>query len=171
MVSAIGRADEATVERYLDTWEGAVPPAITGLGSLSGGIAEGPLVGGNLTLLLSLAATPYAPPIEGCVLFIEDIGERPFRVERTLVSLRQAGWLDRAIGIAVGAFSESKPTPDGVSVETSNARGLEGLPIPVVRDGPAGHIEPSAILPFGAPVRLDADAGTLTFLEGVGDPA
>jgi muramoyltetrapeptide carboxypeptidase len=167
MVTALGRADAETAARMIATWEGAIPAPITGLSALSGGVVEAPLLGGNLSLLLSLAPTPYAPPIEGCIVFLEDIGERPYRVERTLVALRQAGWFDRAVGVAVGTFTESKPTPDGTDVSKSIARGLEGLSIPVVTGVPAGHVEPSAILPFGAKVRLDADAVTLTFLEGI----
>jgi len=135
--------------------------------ALVGGVAEGPLVGGNLALLAATAGTPYALRARGCILFLEEVGEAAYRIDRMLSQLRLAGILDGVAGVAVGAFSEC---PD---------RGVEGIPapeevlldrlgelgIPVAFGFPFGHVPESWTLPLGVRARLDADAGTLELLE------
>lgn len=84
--------------------------------TLRPGIAEGPLLGGNLTLLAALAGTPYLPNPDDCILFIEDIDERPYRIDRMLTTLRQAWDMRRLAGIAMGIFAGCNPPATGRSL-------------------------------------------------------
>lgn len=165
MVAALGRAAPVEVARWIATVEGTSGPALTGLEAIAGGAAEGPLLGGNLAVLCALSGTPHAPPIDGAVLFLEDVGEAPYRVDRMLTTLRDAGWLRRVAAIALGSFTACAPRDDGVSVEEVLAERLADLGVPVVGGIPAGHQRDNLELPFGAPVRVDASAGVLALLE------
>lgn len=133
--------------------------------TLAGGAAEGPLVGGNLSLLSATLGTPYELQPEGAILFLEEVGEQPYRLDRMLSHLKLAGVLDAVAGIAVGGITEA-PGADGdrVSREVLHDR-LGGLGIPVAVGFPFGHIDDNWTLPMGIPARLDADAGSLALLE------
>jgi muramoyltetrapeptide carboxypeptidase len=163
MVAALGRASEPLVQRWLGAIEGALPPPIAGLDSIAEGRARGPLLGGNLAVLTALIGTPYAAPLAGCVLFLEDVAERPYRVDRMLTTWQQAGLLAQPSAIVLGAFSEAEPGPDGVTVEQVLEERLGRLGIPVLASVPAGHVEDNLELPLGATVEVDAARGTLTF--------
>ncbi len=166
MVAALGRAADALVPRYFAALEGAAPPKLEGLQAIVAGKATGPLVGGNLAVLCALLGTPYAPALEGTILFIEDVGERPFRVDRVLTTLTQAGWFDRVAGVAVGAFTDCNPGADGRTIEEVLRERLDRLRVPVVSGIPSGHFEDNLELPLGAPVTIDADAGVFEAHEG-----
>jgi muramoyltetrapeptide carboxypeptidase len=133
--------------------------------TLAGGVAQGPLVGGNLSLLSSTLGTPYAMQPEGAILFIEEVGEQPYRLDRMLSHLRLAGVLDAVAGIAVGGITET-PGPDGdrIAREVLHDR-LGSLGIPVAVGFPFGHIDDNWTLPMGIRARLDADAGSLALVE------
>jgi len=165
MVAMLGRVGGLALERFVAAVEGAAPMAFSGLSTLSGGRAAGRLVGGNLAVLAALAGTPYAPPLEGAVLFLEDIGERPYRVDRMLTTLSHAGWLSQVRAIALGAFTDAAPGADGVTVEEVLRERLSGLGIPVVAGLPAGHVDDNHPIVLGARVVIDADEGTLTLEE------
>jgi muramoyltetrapeptide carboxypeptidase len=133
--------------------------------TLAGGVAEGPLLGGNLSLLSSTLGTPFAIRPEGAILFIEEVGEHPYRLDRLLSHLRLAGVLSAVAGIAVGGITESpeiEGAPDAAEVVHD---ALGGLGIPVATGFPFGHIDDNWTLPMGVRARLDADAGTLALLE------
>ncbi|HEX7239213.1 MAG TPA: LD-carboxypeptidase [Longimicrobiaceae bacterium] len=134
---------------------------------VSGGAAEGPLVGGNLALLAALAGTPYALRPEGAILFFEDVGETSYRVDRLLSQLLLSGALEGVAGVAVGAFSESpdEGQPGVTPVVEVIADRLGGLGVPIAFGFPFGHVEESWTLPLGVRARLDADAGTLALTE------
>lgn len=173
MVARLGAKDEGYLLRWIDAVEGAVHEPLRGLRPIAegrGGAVRGPLLGGNLAVLSALVGTPFAPPLDGAILFLEDVGERPYRVDRMLTTLKQAGWLERLAGVALGAFTDSGPGPDAVAIDEVLADRLEGLGIPVVSGLPAGHVEDNLELPLGAMVRLDAAAGTLIFEEGATAP-
>jgi len=133
--------------------------------TLAGGAAEGPLVGGNLSMLSATLGTPYELQPEGAILFIEEVGEHPYRLDRLLSHLKLAGVLDTVAGIAVGGITEA-PGADGdrVSREVLHDR-LGGLGIPVAAGFPFGHVDDNWTLPMGIRARLDAGAGTLALLE------
>lgn len=163
MVATLGRADAARAQRFMRALEGERPAALTGLRAIAGGRARGPLLGGNLAVLSALIGTPYALPLAGCVLFLEDVGERPYRVDRMLTTWIQAGLLAQPRAIVLGAFSEAQPGADGVSVEQVLEERLSALGIPVLAGVPAGHVEDNLELPLGAIVEVDAARGTLAF--------
>lgn len=133
--------------------------------TLAGGTAEGPLVGGNLSLLSGTLGTPYAIQPEGGILFFEEVGEHPYRLDRLLSHLKLAGVLDAVEGIAVGGITET-PGDDGEAIahELLHDR-LGGLGIPVAVGFPFGHVDDNWTLPVGVRARLDADAGTLAIVE------
>jgi muramoyltetrapeptide carboxypeptidase len=166
MVSALGRAGGALVDRWMSAVEGATPEPIGHLTALAGrGQAEGPLVGGNLAVLAALAGTPFAPPLDGSILFLEDVGERPYRIDRMLTTLRHAGWLERVSGVVLGAFTGAEPAPDGTTSDEVLAERLGDLSVPVLGAIPAGHVDDNLELPLGARVALDGTRGELRFLE------
>jgi muramoyltetrapeptide carboxypeptidase len=125
------------------------------------GVCEGPIVGGNLSLVGALCGTPFAVRAQGAILFLEDINEDTYRVDRLLCQLKLAGVLDAASGFLIGSFTEGGK-PDGVL-----AQYLHPLRKPVLDAWPAGHGTPNRALPIGVKVRLDAAAGTVTLLEGL----
>lgn len=167
MVAALGRGDAEMLDRWIAAVEGAPPPPFEELETIAPGRADGPLVGGNLAVLHALVGTPYAPPLDGAVLFLEEVGEAPYRVDRMLTTLRQAGWFRRVRGVAIGQLTRCVAGPDGREITHVVRERLRDLGIPVIAGVPAGHEDPNADLPLGAPVSLDADRGTLTCHEGV----
>jgi muramoyltetrapeptide carboxypeptidase len=134
---------------------------------LSSGIAEGPLSGGNLTLLQCLIGTPWFPDLDGAILFLEDVGEDLYRVDRILAQLRSIGALGRLAGIAVGRFTElQRGRGDGaLGFDQVLTTYFAPLSIPVAYGFPIGHIDAQWTLPIGVRARLDADAGELDLLE------
>jgi muramoyltetrapeptide carboxypeptidase len=141
------------------------PPPLRGTECYVGGTAEGPLLGGNLSVFTRLLGTPYMPELEGAILLLEDQGERPYRLDRMWTHLELAGVFSRVRGIALGSFTgcEEKDAPyTGAEVlkDLSRATGL-----PCAAGFPVGHGEVNEPVPLGARVRLDADGCTLTFLE------
>jgi muramoyltetrapeptide carboxypeptidase len=166
MVAALGRSDAVRIARWQRAVEGALPAQLRGLHALAPGRAHGPLLGGNLAVLTSLIGTPYLPDFSGCVLFLEDIGERPYRIDRMLTTWQQAGVLQRPAAIALGAFTDCEPGADGVAVADVLQERLGALGIPVLAGVPAGHVDDNLELPLGAHVELDADAGTIAFEGG-----
>jgi muramoyltetrapeptide carboxypeptidase len=136
--------------------------------TLTGGTARGPLVGGNLTLLQALIGTPYFPPLDGAILFLEDVGEAVYRVDRMLAHLRLVGALDRLAGVAIGRFTDMSPGGDGGALGFDEVLHtyLAPLRIPVAVGFPFGHIDDQWTLPIGVQAELNADRGELTLLEG-----
>jgi muramoyltetrapeptide carboxypeptidase len=164
MVAALGRAEDALVQRYLRALEGDFPAVHTGLTTIARGSAEGVLWGGNLTVLTALLGTPHALSGRGAVLFFEDIGERPYRIDRMLTTWRDADAFEGVAAIVLGAFVQGDPGPDGVTAADVLAERLGDLGMPVVSGLPAGHLEDNAELPFGRRVRVNADRGELHVL-------
>ncbi|CAN5363359.1 LD-carboxypeptidase [soil metagenome] len=158
MVAGLGTADAAVRDRWVAAVENHGAPRRWELETLVGGRAEGRLIGGNLAVLGALLGTPFAPPVDGCLLFLEDVGERPYRVDRLLTQMRSAGWFERASGIVLGSFTESSPGPDGVSLDDVLCERLGGTGLPVLRGFAAGHIDDHVPVPFGALARLDGGA-------------
>jgi muramoyltetrapeptide carboxypeptidase len=125
------------------------------------GKATGRLVGGNLTLICATLGTPYAIEPKGNLLFVEDTGEAPYRVDRMFAQLRLAGVLDSISGLIVGSFSET----DAKEVDRVIRGYCADLKIPVLLNFPVGHTPYNGTLPHGARAELDADAGRVRLLE------
>lgn len=139
-------------------WELSVPRVIRR------GVAEGPLVGGCLAVLASLLGTPWAADPAGAILFLEDVNEPPFRIDRMLTQLRQAGVLDRVAGVVFGALA--CPEASGVTAEDvvrdffADARYPVGVGLAAGHGPESGPTENFA-LPLGLRVRLDTEARVL----------
>jgi len=136
-----------------------------------GGVAEGRLVGGCLTLLGDSLGTPHELDAEGGIVLIEDVGERPHRVDAILTHLLNSGIAQRAAGFVVGELTDTdeKMQLEGISSPWRMIvrERLEPLGKPMIFDYPFGHIKSPLTLPLGIKVRLDADAGILTYMEGL----
>ncbi|MDR0842400.1 MAG: LD-carboxypeptidase [Acidobacteriota bacterium] len=129
------------------------------------GAAEGVLTGGCLSLVAASLGTAYEIETEGRILFLEDVGEPPYRIDRMITHLRLAGKLDAAAGILLGQFRACEPSQGGYAIADVLQDVLSGLAVPILADFPAGHGRDNWALPLGVRVRLDADAQTLRFLE------
>lgn len=143
--------------------------AIGPLETVTGGVAQGELVGGNLSLLVSGIGTKFEVDTKGKLLLIEDIGEVPYRVDGLLNQLRMAGKLNEVAGIIVGDFADVAPNKGQMSLTLDEVfdHYLAGLGKPVVKGFKIGHCEPHFAIPLGVGAKLDADNRTLTILPGV----
>jgi muramoyltetrapeptide carboxypeptidase len=122
---------------------------------------EGRLWGGNLAMLAHLAGTPYFPRIDGGIVFIEDINEHPYRVERMVLQLLHAGALEGQRALVLGDFSGYRLAPfdNGYDFDAMLAYLRATLPIPVLTGLPFGHVKHRCTLPFGGLAQLSSDAG------------
>ena len=122
-------------------------------------VKQGTLWGGNLAVLSSLIGTPYLPDIKGGVLFFEDIGEHPYRLERLLTQWLHAGLLARQKAIVLGQFNEYKLTAHdkGFKLDSVVQWLRTQLKVPVLTGLPHGHVPTKVLLPVGAPVSLAVD--------------
>ncbi|MCK9212199.1 MAG: LD-carboxypeptidase [Ignavibacteriaceae bacterium] len=138
---------------------------------IRGGKAKGKLVGGNLSIVASLIGTKYDIDTKGKIIFLEEVGEEPYRVDRMLTQMIQAGKFKHASGIALGVFTkcESKPDESGIANSFSLSEVLRErlfqLGIPVLYGLSFGHIVNKFTLPFGINAELDVDNQSLTLLE------
>ena len=131
----------------------------------AGGTAEGRLIGGNLTLVSTLMGTPYEPDFRDRIVFLEDVNEAPYRIDRMLTQLWLAGKLQHAAGIVFGKFTKADDDGNTFSIEEIIRRRCATLGIPVVSGLMIGHIADKTTVPIGINARLDADAGSLELLE------
>lgn len=131
------------------------------------GKAKGILIGGNLSLLAALAGTPYALDAKDKIVFIEDIGEKPYRIDRMLTQLRQSANLKQAAGIALGVFEDCEAKEGEASLsltETLDDR-ITDLKVPSISGLSFGHIDHQCTFPIGIQARLNTTAQTITLLE------
>jgi muramoyltetrapeptide carboxypeptidase len=134
---------------------------------LRGGRASGALVGGNLTMLCALLGTPWQPSLRGKILFFEEINEAPYRVDRLLTQLLNAGLLQQTAGIAIGLNHACEDATAGRRREFRQTLmdvfrdRLLPLRVPVVTGLPFGHVPLNATLPLGVPAMLDGKRGDL----------
>ncbi len=166
VLTQLGRLGAHAHTRLFDLLENAAPAApLQGTETYVTGVAEGPLVGGTLAVLSRLLGTPFLPPLEGAVLLLEDVGERPYRLDRMWTHLALAGVLGRVRGIVLGSFTgcEERDAPYSSAEVLRDLAAETGLPC--AAGFPIGHGERNEAVPLGVRVRLDAGAQKLTFLE------
>ena len=132
------------------------------------GTARGRLLGGNLCLMSHLCGTPYFPDLRGAILFLEDVEEAYYRIDRMLTQLWLSGALAGVAGVAFGKFTNCNSSPfflQNRPLDDILAERCRALGVPAVSGIMVGHIEDQTTLPVGCLAELDADAGTLTLLE------
>jgi muramoyltetrapeptide carboxypeptidase len=138
---------------------------------LGKGKGTGPLVGGNLSLVVSSLGTPFEVDLRGKVLFLEEVGEEPYRVDRMLTHLWLTGKLQELAGLIIGKLTDCKPSDykpgysQTLSVEEILRTRIEPLGIPALYGMMIGHIKDKVTVPLGINATVDADAGTLTINE------
>lgn len=134
---------------------------------LRGGLARGQLIGGNLAILCTLVGTPWLPRFKGRILFLEDVGEAPFRFDRMLTHLLNAGLLQQVAGVAIGLNADCEDPKTKTSREYRQTLAdvlrerLLPLKVPVVVGLPFGHVPHNATLPVGVRAILDGARGDL----------
>lgn len=166
--SMVGRLATEPVhvrERLFAIVRGGLAPAVAGTG-LVPGRARGRVAGGNVALLAALCGTPWQPAFSGAIVLLEEIGERPYRLDRMLTQCAQAGLFRGVAGVAVGEILEC----DAAGEELVRAF-VRGLGVPAIEGVRAGHGAENLAVPFGVEAELDGAAGTLAFLGPVTGPA
>ena len=152
--------DDYTITQFFDCLRG---PQHQVLGTVADGAADNPVIdvagrlwGGNLAMLVSLLGTPYFAAIDDGIVFLEDVGEHPYRVERMLLQLHQAGVLARQRAVVLGEFTGYKlgAYENGYDFEAMLAYVRATLPVPVLTGLPLGHVRRHATLPFGGMAHL-----------------
>lgn len=119
----------------------------------------GRLIGGNLSVLTRLLGTPFAPPFDGAILFLEDVGERPYRLDRMLTHLELAGVVSQVKAVILGTFERCDEENAGLTAESVIADICRHWPVPAVAGFPAGHGERNVPLPLGLTVTLRVREG------------
>ena len=154
------RNPEATDDRLVQTrWRTR---------TLRPGKASGRLLGGNLTVLAALAGTPYLPDFDGAILFLEDVAEAEYRIDRMLTQLALAGILRRVAGVIFGQCTDcraSMPSYGGFTLSQVLKQHLEPLGVPAFQGALIGHVANQFSLPVGIRAEMDAEAGTIRILE------
>ncbi len=125
------------------------------------GKLTGRLLPGNLTMITTLLGTPFLPPLAGALLLIEDINEPPYRIDRMLFHLRNAGVLHQLVGLLCGDLGGEAGEPASEEVQQSLLDATRGLDYPLVINLPHGHGPERVTLPVGAPVEFDLDRITM----------
>lgn len=135
--------------------------------TINGGVAEGQIIGGNLSLIASTIGTPYEIDTKGKILFIEEIGEEPYRIDRMLNQLKLSNKLQEAEGIILGNFSNCMPEDPDMSLTLEEVIDdlIRPLNKPTLYNLQAGHCDPNITIPFGVRVRLNADRKEIVVLE------
>ncbi len=130
--------------------------------------AHGPLWGGNLSVLVSLVGSPWMPQATGGILFLEDVNEHPYRIERMLTQLLHAGLLGQQKAILLGGFTNYKPVPHdkGFKLQTVVTWLRERVKAPVFTGLPFGHVPTKVCLPVGLPVDLVVEGRDALVLWG-----
>ena len=170
-VTSLGRGDARARDAFvralehpgeLRTWRG--------LATMVAGVADGPLFGGNLTLLHACAAAGRLVVPEGCVMLLEDVTERPYRIDRMLATLEAGGHLARVAAFLLGDFHGCEPGADKVTALDVLRERLSGLGVPVVGGVPVGHAARNDPVVLGGRARIEALAGAGAVVLGSGEP-
>jgi len=166
VLTQLGRLGAATSERLFAMLETDTPAApLRGTTTFVEGIAEGPVLGGNLSMFTRLLGTPYMPNLEGAILLFEDVGERPYRLDRMWTHLELAGVFQKVKGIALGSFTHCEERDADYSSQDVLRDLAVATGLPCAAGFPVGHGDVNEPVPLGVRVQLDATTAQLTFLE------
>ena len=158
---AIDAVDEVTRDCFVEAMSGELEAVgFRTEAGFDGLDVKGTLWGGNLCMVSSLLGTPHWPRIKGGVLFLEDVNEHPYRVERSLLQLQQAGVLDAQKAVLLGAFTDFRPSPldRGYTLKSMLAQLRSVTRTPILTGLPFGHVPTKVTLPVGARVQLVVQA-------------
>lgn len=137
------------------------------------GTVEGQLIGGNLCLITRLIGSPYLPSLRGAILFLEEVGEEPYRIDGMLAQLKLSGILDEIGGLVIGGFTEWEPEHDRPTLSLDDVVNhyIRELDVPVATGLLYGHFPVKHTMPIGIRARLEVDSSTasLSLLEAVVD--
>jgi muramoyltetrapeptide carboxypeptidase len=135
--------------------------------TITPGTARGRILGGNLTVFSAIVGSPYLPAFDGAILFLEDVGEDIYRVDRMMTTLKLAGILGRLAGFVFGTCSECEPGQGfgSLTLEEVFNDHVRPLKIPAWQGAMIGHRQPQFTIPVGVQVEIDATAGTIRMLE------
>ncbi|MCK5437235.1 MAG: LD-carboxypeptidase [Desulfobulbaceae bacterium] len=164
MVTTIAKGDRESAHAFFRMLTRIEPDSIkpAGLEILAPGRAQGRLIGGNLTSLVHMLATAHELTWQNCILFIEEINETGYRVDRMLTHLKEAGRLNSITGLILGNFKECGD-PEIIWNRVMELLGEQGIPI--WANFPVGHGNRNLILPLGIKTEMDSASGTLNFLQ------
>ena len=155
-------------QNVLDSGDELVPRANRTV-TITGGKVQGELIGGNMTVLTALAGSPYLPDFTGKILFLEDVEEAPYRIDRMFSTLKLMGALDKIAGFIFGGCTDCRPGGGygWLTMDQIFNDHIKPLNIPAYRGAMIGHIKQQFIVPVGGKIELDADAGTFRLLDSV----
>jgi muramoyltetrapeptide carboxypeptidase len=167
MKRVLQEGEAVTFENLKEVGEDDLTVVENRVQTLHPGTARGRLLGGNLSVLSSLVGTGYLPDWDGCILFLEDVEEAPYRIDRMLTQLRLAGILEKARAVIWGQCTDCRPGEGFGSLTVGEVLRDHLLPlgVPAWQGAMIGHVEKQFTLPVGIEVEADAAAGTLRMLE------
>ncbi|MCJ8158741.1 LD-carboxypeptidase [Sphingomonas sp. LaA6.9] len=163
-------AGETPIYRNPEATEDRLVPRSGLIRTFRPGKAAGQLLGGNLTVLAALMGTPYLPDFDGAILFLEDVDEAEYRIDRMLTQLALAGVLGRVAGVVFGQCTDCRakgPSYGGFTLSEVLNHHLAPLGVPAFQGAMIGHIANQFSIPVGARAEIDAEAGTIRILEPV----
>jgi muramoyltetrapeptide carboxypeptidase len=156
-----------TIPMALENSRRAIDEPHFAMRTVHGGVATGPLMGGNLSLVSALAGTPYAADFRNSILFLEEVNEAPYRIDRWMTQLDLSVGFAKAAGVMIGICEECGPEHEDISLtldETFDLH-LQPLKIPAVTGYSIGHIRNQFTIPMGVRATLDTERQTVTLLE------
>ena len=166
VLSQLGRLPGDSPKRLFSLLESTLPAEpLLGTHTYVGGAAEGPLLGGNLSVFTRVLGTPFMPPLDGAILMLEDVSEQPYRLDRMWTHLELAGVFGKVKGIVLGQFINGEPRDGGYTAAEVLRELAAATGLPCAAGFPIGHGDINEPVPLGVRVRLDADERRLTFLE------
>ncbi len=164
MVAGFHRTEPSDITRLTQILSG--DPVVFGdcCAPVAPGESIGPLIGGNLMITAHMCGTIDVTTFEGAILFLEDVGERPYRLDRCMVQLRRSGILDRLSGVVLGEFSNCSPGHDSVTVDQVMKHHLCPLGIPICAEYPAAHGQRNLPFIHGGTVSLKVNSENATLI-------
>ena len=154
-------------EKLPGGWTYEIPDDASKIVTIVSGVAEGRLIGGNLSLVAALMGTPYEIETKGKILFLEDVNEEPYRIDRYLSQLELGGKFEDVSGVVLGRWRKcvAEDPEESLTLEQVFNDYFSLRDYPVIVNFPIGHVSINATLPIGAMAELDADNRTLKVLE------
>ena len=158
---------EYTIPMALENSRRALEAPHFAMRTVRDGVATGPLMGGNLSMVAALAGTPYAADFAGGILFLEEVNEAPYRIDRWMTQLDLSVGLAKAAGVMIGICEDCGPEHEDISLTLDQTLDihLQPLPVPAVTGYSIGHIRNQFTIPMGLRARLDTQRQTVTLLE------